>query len=51
MKKSHIFIRFLFVLMVITAFVACASTPLQTSTGEHVDDTVITTKVKARARK
>ena len=43
---SHIIFRFLVALMMIAAFVACASTPQQTSTGEHIDDTVITTKVK-----
>ena len=46
MKKSHIVIRFLVVLMMIAAFVACASTPQQSSTGEVVDDSVITTKIK-----
>ena len=29
------------------AFLACASTAKQSSTGEYVDDSVITTKVKA----
>ena len=47
MKKSHIVIRFLVVLMMIAAFVACASTPQQSSTGEVVDDSVITTKIKS----
>jgi osmotically-inducible protein OsmY len=47
MKKSHVVIRFLFVLMMIAAFVACASTPKQSSTGEVVDDSVITTKIKS----
>jgi osmotically-inducible protein OsmY len=46
MKKSHIVIRFLVVLMMIAAFVACASTPKQEGTGEFVDDSVITTKIK-----
>ena len=46
MKKSHIVIRFLVVLMIIAAFVACASTPKQESTGEFIDDSVITTKIK-----
>jgi osmotically-inducible protein OsmY len=46
MKKSCGVIRFLAALMMIAAFMACASTPQQTSTGEHIDDTVITTKVK-----
>jgi osmotically-inducible protein OsmY len=48
MKKSHVVIRFLVVLMMIAAFVACASTPQQSSTGEVVDDSVITTKVKSQ---
>jgi osmotically-inducible protein OsmY len=47
MKKSYIIIRFLLVLMMIAAFVACASTPQQSSTGEVVDDSVITTKIKS----
>ena len=34
--------------MMIAAFVACASTPQQSSTGEVVDDSVITTKVKTQ---
>ena len=46
MKKSYSVIRFLVVLMMIAAFVACASTPQQSSTGEVVDDSVITTKIK-----
>jgi osmotically-inducible protein OsmY len=32
--------------MLVATFVACASTPKQESTGEFVDDSVITTKVK-----
>ena len=47
MKKSHIVIRFFVVLMMIAAFVACASTPKQEGTGEYIDDSVITTKVKS----
>ena len=47
MKKSHIVIRLFVVLMMIAAFVACASTPKQASTGEYIDDSVITTKIKA----
>jgi osmotically-inducible protein OsmY len=41
------FIRCLVLPLLITTFVACASTPTQESTGEYVDDTVITTKVKS----
>jgi osmotically-inducible protein OsmY len=33
--------------MLIATFAACASTRTQESTGEYVDDSVITTKVKA----
>jgi hyperosmotically inducible protein len=47
MKKKTIFIHFLLVLMLMATFVSCASTPKQESTGEFVDDSVITTKVKA----
>ncbi|HEY5498519.1 MAG TPA: BON domain-containing protein [Syntrophales bacterium] len=47
MKKRNVFISCLLVLMLITTFVACASSPKQESTGEFVDDSVITTKVKA----
>ena len=47
MKKTNIVIRF-FVLLVLIAFLAaCASTRTQESTGEYVDDSVITTKVKS----
>ena len=47
MKKSYIVFRFLVVLMMMAAYVACASTPQQSSTGEVVDDSVITTKIKS----
>ena len=47
MKKIEIFIRYFVILMLIATFVACASTPKQESTGEYVDDSVITTKVKS----
>jgi osmotically-inducible protein OsmY len=33
--------------MFVAALVACASTSKQSSTGEYVDDSVITTKVKS----
>ena len=46
MKKSNIVIRCLVLLMLIT-LVACSSTRTHESTGEYVDDSVITTKVKA----
>ena len=48
MKKSYTVIRLLVVLMMIAAFVACASTPKQEGTGDYVDDSVITTKIKTQ---
>ena len=47
MKKRYVVIRCVLVLMLIATFVSCASTPQQSSTGEYVDDSVITTKVKS----
>ena len=47
MKKRNIVIHCLVLLMLIAAFVACASTLKQESTGEYVDNSVITTKVKS----
>ena len=47
MKKKNTVIRCLMLLLLIAAFVACASTPTRESTGEFVDDSVITTKVKS----
>jgi osmotically-inducible protein OsmY len=41
------FIRCFMIMMLIATFVACASTSKQESTGEYVDDSVITTKVKS----
>ena len=47
MKKRNIVIYFSVLLMLTVIFVACASTPKQESTGQYVDDSVITTKVKS----
>jgi osmotically-inducible protein OsmY len=47
MKKRNIAIHFLVLLMLIATFTACASTRTHESTGEFVDDSVITTKVKS----
>ena len=47
MRKRNIVIHFLVLLMLIATFSACASTRTQESTGEYVDDSVITTKVKS----
>ena len=40
-------IHCLMLMFLIASFVACASTSKQSGTGEYVDDSVITTKVKA----
>ena len=48
MKKRNIVIHCLVLLMLIATFAACASTPKKESTGEYVDDSVITTKVKSQ---
>jgi osmotically-inducible protein OsmY len=47
MKKRNMLIGCFLVLMLMATFVACASTSKQESTGEYVDDSVITTKVKS----
>jgi osmotically-inducible protein OsmY len=47
MKKRSVVIGYLVLIMFTIAFVSCASTSKQESTGEYVDDSVITTKVKS----
>ena len=47
MKKSNIVIRYFVILILIAVFAACASTRTRESTGEYVDNSVITTKVKS----
>jgi osmotically-inducible protein OsmY len=47
MKKRNRFIGYFVLVMLMVAFVSCASTRTQESTGEYVDDSVITTKVKS----
>ena len=47
MKKRNIAIHFFVLLMLIATFAACASTRTHESTGEYIDDSVITTKVKS----
>jgi osmotically-inducible protein OsmY len=47
MRKRSRFIGYFVLLMLMVAFVACASTSKQESTGQYVDDSVITTKVKS----
>ena len=47
MKKRNIVIYCLMLLMLVFTIAACASTRTHESAGEYVDDSVITTKVKA----
>jgi osmotically-inducible protein OsmY len=47
MKKRNTVVCFLLILALIATFAACAATPTRESTGEYVDDSVITTKVKS----
>ena len=47
MKKRNIVVHLLVLLMLIATFAACASTSTRQSSGEYVDDSVITTKVKS----
>jgi osmotically-inducible protein OsmY len=48
MKKGSIVVRYFVVLMLIATFVACASTSKQEGTGEYVDNSVITSKIKSK---
>jgi osmotically-inducible protein OsmY len=47
MAKKHRILSLLVCITLVGAFLGCASTPTRESTGEYVDDSVITTKVKA----
>lgn len=47
MSKLNRIMKFLVCLVAVTAFIGCAATEKRQSTGEYVDDSVITTKVKA----
>jgi osmotically-inducible protein OsmY len=47
MKKKSGLIGSLILILFVAALVACASTSKKESTGEYVDDSVITTKVKS----
>jgi osmotically-inducible protein OsmY len=47
MKKRNIVIHCLVLLTLIATFAACAATSTKESTGEYIDDSVITTKVKS----
>ena len=47
MKQLSKYLSALFLAIMLTSIVGCASTSKQEGTGEYVDDSVITTKVKA----
>lgn len=47
MKTRNPFIQYSVMLLLIVGLAACASTSKQSSVGEYVDDTVITTKIKS----
>jgi len=47
MTKRHRMLSFLVCITLVVAFLGCASTPTREGTGEFVDDSAITTKVKA----
>ena len=47
MVKRYRILSFLICIALVTAFLGCASTPTRESSGQYVDDSAITTKVKA----
>ena len=47
MKQLNKYFSAIFLGVLLVSFLGCASTAKQEGTGEYVDDTVITTKVKA----
>jgi len=47
MEKRRRILSLLICITLVTVFLGCASTPKKEGTGEYVDDSVITTKVKA----
>ena len=47
MGKRHRTLGFVVCILLVTAFLGCASTPTRESSGQYLDDSAITTKVKA----
>lgn len=47
MKQFNKYFSAFFLSVLLLSFLGCASTPKQESTGEYIEDSVITTKVKA----
>jgi osmotically-inducible protein OsmY len=48
MKNMNIWVRCFLLLVLVVSVAACASTSKQSGTGEYIDDSVITTKVKSQ---
>jgi len=48
MRKRHMVVGSLMLVMLLVGFVGCASTSKQEGTGEYIDDSVITTKIKSQ---
>lgn len=48
MKSGPLAIRWIAGAIVLAALTACGGTPTRESTGEYIDDTAITTRVKAK---
>ena len=47
MGKRHRILSYLICIGLIAVYLGCASTPTRESTGEYIDDSTVTTKVKA----
>lgn len=47
MEKKYMLVRYVLALLMLAALAGCASTAKQESTGQFIDDSVITSKVKA----
>jgi len=47
MVKRHRLLSYLVCITLVTAILGCASTPTRESSGEYVDDSAITSRVKA----
>jgi hyperosmotically inducible protein len=47
MKQLRTYFSVLFLAIAVSSVVGCSSTPTREGTGEYIDDTLITTKVKA----
>jgi len=47
MRNKKLVVHCLLSIMLVATFVSCASTRTQSSPGEYIDDSVITTKVKS----